>query len=329
MKRALFLLPAENRDAIYGPGTTAEIERLVESTDACDRVGDLDALRPVLAEANIILSGWGMMTLDEPFLGAAPNLEAVFYGAGTVRGFLTEAFWRRNILLTSCYGANAAPVIEYTLAAIVLGLKGMLSAASLTREKRTFAEPPDIKGVYGAKVGIIGVGMVGRGVVERLKDYDVEVYCYDPFVSDDRLIELGASPLPLDDIFRTCDVVSLHAASLPSTAGLITGDHLRSMKKGGVFINTARGAIVRENEMIEVLREGNIWAFIDVTEPEPPAGDSALYDLPNVFLTPHLSGPAGDEIRRQGAYVLEDLRRFLRGDPPRHPVTQDMMEWMA
>ncbi len=110
---------------------------------------------------------------------------------------------------------------------------------------------------------------------------------------------------------------------------MITGDHLRSMKEGAVLINTARGAIIRENEMIEVLKEGRIFAFIDVTDPEPPASDSPLYTLPNVFLTPHIAGSVGHDIYRQGEYVLEELRRFVRGEPARYPVTEEMMKWMA
>ncbi len=133
----------------------------------------------------------------------------------------------------------------------------------------------------------------------------------------------------LEEMFETCDVVSLHAPNIPATEHMITGEHLGSMKEGAVFINTARGRIVKEDEMIEVLRQGRIFAFIDVTDPEPPVPETLLYTLPNVFLTPHIAGSQGREIHRQGESVLEELKRFLNGDPPRYPVTEEMMEWMA
>jgi len=329
MKQAILLLPAGSRDRIYSPEVVGEIRRLVNLTDCSEMAGNLDALRPALADAQIILSGWGMMRMDREFLDAAPRLEAVLYGAGSVRGFVTDEFWERSILLTSTYAANAIPVVEYTIAAIVFGLKQALIASAMTCRERAFTAPETTRGVYGAKIGVIGAGMVGAGVLERLKTYDVTTYCHDPFLSDERARQLGTTKLDLDEMFRTCDVVTLHAASLPSTEHMIAGAHLRSMQEGAVFINTARGRIVKEDEMIEVLREGRIFAFIDVTDPEPPAPDSLLYTLPNVFLTPHSAGSGGNEVHRQGEYVLEELKRFLNGDPPRHPVTKEMMEWMA
>ncbi|MFB3879614.1 MAG: hydroxyacid dehydrogenase [Armatimonadota bacterium] len=329
MRRAMMLLPADNRDRIYSSQVMAEVRKLTELTDACEQVGDLEALRPALAETEVILSGWGMMKLDKEFLEAAPRLKAVIYGAGSVRHFLTEEFWRRGILITSAWAANAVPVIEYTIAAITFGLKKALQASELTRAKRTFAVPRDMRGLYRARIGVIGAGMVGSGVLEKLKGYQVETFCYDPFLSAQRARELGTSQMALEELFRTCDCVTLHAANIPSTRGLITGAHFRSMKEGAVFINTARGAVIRETEMVEALKEGRIFAFIDVTDPEPPQADSPLYTLPNVFLTPHIAGSGGEEVYRQGEYALEELRRFVKGEPPRYPVTQDMMEWMA
>ena len=99
---------------------------------------------------------------------------------------------------------------------------------------------------------------------------------------------------------------------------MITGMHIASMKRGGTFINTARGEIVREREMIEVLiHRPDLQAVLDVTVKEPPDSDSPLYTLPNVMLTPHIAGSVGEECRRMGQYMLDELRRYVAGEPLR------------
>ncbi len=327
MKKALLLMPENTRDLVYGEEHVRSLRMLVDLEDCCHLIGDLEALKPHLAQAEIVCASWGMMTLDEEFLAAAPRLKAVFYGAGTLRGLVTDAFWDRGILITSAWAANAAPVVETTVALIVLGARKIFQSNVMTRSRRTWAHPESTQGLYGSRIGVIGVGMIGRRVLEMLKRYDVETCCYDPFLSPGDARGLGAAPVELDEMFRTCDVVTLHAANLPSTVHMIRGEHFRSMKDGAVFINTARGRIVEEGEMIEELRKGRIFACLDVTDPEPPEPDSPLYDLPNVFLTPHVAG--GQDCSHLGASVVEEVRRYCSGEPPAYPVTRDMMEWMA
>ena len=329
MKKAVLLLPEGTRDAVYGREHVAALRGLVALTDCCHLVGDLAALRPHLAQAEIICSGWGMMRLDEEFLAAAPELKAVFYGAGSVRGFVTDAFWDSNILLTSTWEANGVAVAQFTLALMVLAQKRAFDCSRLTTQQRRFVRDQGVSGMYGAKIGVIGVGMIGRMLLEMLKSYDVETCCCDPYLSEDKARELGATPIGLEEMFRTCDLVTLHAANLPSTAHIIRGEHFQSMKDGAVFINTARGRIVKEDEMIEELKKGRIFACLDVSDPEPPGPQSPLYELPNVFLTPHLAGATGDERRRLGSYVVEEVRRYVSGRPPAFPVAREMMEWMA
>ena len=136
--------------------------------------------------------------------------------------------------------------------------------------------------------------------------------------------------MSLEELFCTCDVVSLHTPNLPQTRGMITGGLLRSMKPGATFVNTARGAVVREAEMVEVLRERpDLWALLDVTDPEPPVEGSPLYSLPNVLLTPHIAGSLGPECRRMGRYMVDELRRYLAGEKLRWQVTKESVERMA
>ena len=137
-------------------------------------------------------------------------------------------------------------------------------------------------------------------------------------------------PASIEDIFAQSEVISLHTPDLPSTKGMIRGRHFEMMKPGATFINTARGAVVNEPEMIEVLgRRPDITAVLDVTDPEPPAVDSPLTKLPNVVLTPHLAGSAGRECHRLGCYMVDEFRRYLAGEPLVHRVTPQVAMAMA
>lgn len=116
-------------------------------------------------------------------------------------------------------------------------------------------------------------------------------------------------------------MITCHTPWLPETEGLLNGQLFRQMKPGANFINTARGAVVNEPELIEVLRERpDLFAVLDVTWPEPPIAGSPFYSLPNVILTPHVAGTMNDECRRMGRMMVDELERWLAGQPLRHQV---------
>ena len=183
---------------------------------------------------------------------------------------------------------------------------------------------------YRIRVGLLGAGMIGRMVAERLRAYEYEVLIYDPFVSDETLAALGARRATLEEIFSTCQIISNHVANLPSTVGMIDEKLLRSMLPNATFINTGRGAQVDEAALACAMEEcPNRTALLDVTFPEPPDADSPLLRLPNVFLTPHIAGSLGQEVARMGAYMADECARILSGEAPRYEVTPAMLETMA
>lgn len=330
MLKGLYLLNTDAYAKIYGEPERAAIAELVEIVAPPQTIDSVAAHPGVLADVDVIFSGWGMAKVDADFLAAAPNLKAIFYGAGSVRGFVTDALWERGIVVTSAYAANAVPVAEYTLAAILFSLKH--AWYYIIGAKQTGAYPPrkPSPGGYGSTVGLISLGMIGRMVAERLKAFDLRVIAYDPYVSVEAGVALGVEMVTLDELFRRADVVSLHTPWLPETEGMITGAHLAAMKPGATFINTARGAVVREAEMIAVLQQRpDLYAVLDVTYPEPPVPGSPLYTLPNVVLTPHIAGSMDAECRRMGQYMIAELRRYLAGEPLRWAITRERAQIMA
>jgi phosphoglycerate dehydrogenase-like enzyme len=328
--KALYLLDSGAFAKIYGEEERAAVAGLAD-VYAPLQTGDSVAKNPgVLAEAEVILSGWGAPAMDGGFLAAAPNLRVVFYGAGSIRRVAPPAFWERGLRITSAYAANAVPVSEYALAAILFSLKrGWHFAFSAQREK-ALPRQGQVPGAYGSTVGLVSLGMVGRLVRERLRPFDLRVVAYDPFVTPEEAHVLRVDLMSLEDLFASSDVVSLHVPLLPETEGMILGSHLASMKRNATLINTSRGAVVREAEMVEVLGERpDLWAVLDVTHPEPPEPDSRLYDLPNVVLTPHIAGSLGSECRRMGRLVVDELRRYVAGEPLKHEITRERAALMA
>jgi phosphoglycerate dehydrogenase-like enzyme len=267
--------------------------------------------------------------MDGGFLAAAPNLRVVLYGAGSIRRVAPPAFWERGLRITSAYAANAVPVSEYALAAILFSLKRGWHFAFSAQRENALPRQGQVPGVYGSTVGLVTLVMVGRLVRERLRPFDLRVVAYDPFVTPEEAHVLGVDLVSLEDLFASSDVVSLHVL-LPETEGMILGSHLASMKLNTTLINTSRGAVVREAEMVEVLGERpDLWAVLDVTPPEPPEPDSRLFDLLNVVLTPHIAGSLGNECRRMGRLVVDELRRYVAGEPLKHEITRERAALMA
>lgn len=281
-----------------------------------------------LEEADVVFTGWGGPLFDEDLLGRMPRLRVVFHGGGTVRPHVTEAFWKRGITLTTAAEANAVPVAEFTTAAIWLSLKRTWQLNRLVRHERTFSSShPDVPGARGSTVGLVSLGMIGQLVRERLRASEVRVIGYDPYLAPARFKEWGIEPVSLPELMAQSDVVSLHTPLTAETEGMITRELLGRLKPGATLINTARGAIVRERELVEFLRvRPDVQALLDVTWPMPPEPDSPLYDLPNVFLTPHIAGSLGAECRRLGWTMVEEFRRHIRGKPLQHLISRAQAE---
>ena len=279
---------------------------------------------PWTREVEVLLTSWGGPVMDGAMLSRFPNLKGVFYGAGSSKRMTTPEFWARDILLTTAAAANAVPVAEYTVAAMVMGLKQAWASDRRTRDTKTFSRRPfEPEGLYGSRVGLVSLGLIGRLVRERLRAYDVDVVAYDPFVSVETFQRLEIKPLSLEELFSTSSVVSIHTPVLPETKGLVTAELVASMKTNATLINTARGVLVKEEEVCGVLRDRpDLQAVFDVTYPEPPAPESLLYRLPNVFLTPHLAGSRGSERLRLGDAMLAEFERYCRGERLAHAVDQ-------
>jgi phosphoglycerate dehydrogenase-like enzyme len=326
--RGMFLLDAQANQMVYAPEERRAIEKLVDLVVPDQTSQTIGGHLHLLSDVQVMFSGWGIVRADLKFLNAVPNLRAIFYAAGGLGHWATDELWKRGIIVTSAVDANSIPVAEYTVACIIFSLKHGWKLVQATRDQRNFPPRDGAPGCYHRTVGLVSMGTIARKVVELLKPLQLHVLAYDPYITAAEALALGVERVALDELFARSDVVSLHTPHLKETEGLITGKHLASMKPGSTFINTARGEVVREEEMIEVLcQRSDLQAVLDVTAPEPPQADSPLYTLPNVVLTPHIAGSVGPECRRMGRCMVEELERYVAGQPLKWQVTPERAQW--
>ncbi|MEV0218837.1 hydroxyacid dehydrogenase [Streptomyces sp. NPDC050704] len=329
---ALFAMTPENVPQIFPPEVLARLRDAVE-IDPTLVVEDFTdpRVRDALAEAEILITGWGCPRIDETVLDAAPKLRAVLHAAGSVKGLTAPAVWERGLVVSSAAGANALPVAEYTLAMILLAGKDLFAHRDRFRAQRAFPYGEIVQGVgnFGRRVGVVGASRIGRRLIELLRPFDLRVSLADPYVTEAEAAALGVPLLPLDDLLRTSDIVTVHAPQTPETHHLIGRRELALMPTGSVLINTARGALLDHDALIDELRADRLGAILDVTDPEPLPADSPLFDLPNAFITPHLAGSQGNEVARLGLTVAEEAERLLSGRELAHGIDQTALERTA
>ncbi len=279
----------------------------------------------------VLFSTWGMPAIPVQIQKEKlPNLKAVFYAAGSVQGF-ARPFLENNVTVVSAWAANAVPVAEFTVAQILLATKLYWPNNSTYHRLRAKGDLPQGPGNYGETIAILGAGMIGRKVIEILKNFNLRILVWDPFLSEDNAEKLGVEKVnEMQDAFKRACVVSNHLANLPETRELIKGQYFSLMRQNSTFINTGRGATVQEDAMAHTLRERtDITALLDVTWPEPPEPDSPLWALENVHISGHIAGSIGDEVVRMADYMIEEFDAWKAGRDLRYNVTLEMLKTMA
>ncbi|MFI2763940.1 hydroxyacid dehydrogenase [Streptomyces echinatus] len=330
--RALFAMTPQNVPLVFPPDLLARLHRCVE-IDSTLVAHDFTEPRVLgaLAGTEILITGWGCPRLDPDVLDAAPRLRAVLHAAGSVKGLTGPGVWQRGIAVSSAADANAVPVAEYTLAMILLAGKDVFALRDRLRDRRAFPYDGILPGVgnHGRRVGVVGASRIGRRLIGLLRPHDLAVTLADPYADAAEAARLGVALLPLEELLRSSDVVSLHAPQTAETRRLIGARELALMPDGAVLINTARGALVDHEALVAELRTGRLSAVLDVTDPEPLPADSPLYDLPNAFVTPHLAGSQGNEVARLGRVVVEEAERLAAGHGLLHAVDHASLERTA
>jgi phosphoglycerate dehydrogenase-like enzyme len=323
--RPLWEIPAWAVEAIRA--AVPDGWEVVDVQAAADGQGDGGAAAPEVLEAvrgAEVYVGYGAPR--ELFLAAtAPpegRLRWIHSGAAGVGGALHPEMVASPVVLTNSAGIHAAPIAETVMAMVLHFARGLDVAVRAQAQRRWHKAPfesadPVAREVDGLTLGILGYGGIGREVAARAAAFGMRVLATrrTPTPAPGH-VELLAGDDALPRLLERSDVLVVTVPETAATRGLLDRDRLRLLPRGAVLVNVARGRIIDEVALIDLLHDGHLrGAALDVFHTEPLPPDSPLWTLPNVLVTPHVSGTSTRFWRRETDLIVANLRRYLHGQP--------------
>ena len=291
-------------------------ERFEVTYSPLDRQLEKEEIALYAGEADAILTGWGHPLIDGEVLKNT-SIKLIAHTGGSVGNLVNQEVYEQGVRVISGNNIYADSVAEGVLAYIFTALRKIPEHVNYCRAGgwRFEGEGDYTEGLYDQSVGIIGMGAISKRVIKLLKPFGVSLKLYSGYpIDEDYLKENNAVQASLEEIFATCKIISLHSAMSERTRGMIGKEHFDLLQDGAIFINTARGAIIREAEMIEALKEKRFRAVLDVFCQEPLEADSELRTLENVYCIPHKAGPTIDRRAAVTKGLADNMMKFIKGE---------------
>lgn len=247
----------------------------------------------------------------EEIIARADNLRVIGRAGVGVDNVDTKAATEKGVIVMNTPGGNTTSTAEHTVSMLLsLARKIPMAYASMKEgkwDKKAFMGVE----LFGKTLGIMGLGRIGQLVVQRLKAFDMDVLGYDPFISEERMRQLGVEACSVDEICERADFITVHTPLTPETRDLINSERISKMKQTVRIVNCARGGIVNEEALLEALKSGRIaGAALDVFSDEPLAEDHPYRQLDNIVITPHIAAStteAQENVAIQVAHQVADL----------------------
>lgn len=309
------VVPDDFPPALTGSSAEARLRGLGEVVIHTERGADQEPeLIRRLADAEVALNIRAHARFSDRVLAGASRLRLVSVWGTGVDNIDLEACRRRGVAVTNTPGVNADAVAEHTLA---LMLAVMRRLPALDRDVRAGQWPRGLLvQARGTSLGILGLGAIGSRVAALGRALGMTVLVHTLRPDAGRAAAAGGRAVPLDELLRASDVLSLHLRLAPETQGFLDAARLARMKPTAFLVNTARGALVDKAALVAALRDGRLaGAGIDVFHEEPVPPDDPLLALPNVVLTPHNAGMTREVIEAGLHRAVDNIESFLMGAP--------------
>ena len=257
------------------------------------QTADKEELKAKIKDCDVYITCWGSPALTPEVLDCAPKLKLLTHLGSTVVPVVCDEVFERGIKVISGFDYYSKSTAEGAVAYMLAALRNIPFYTDRLKNKKIWRESNDYTdGLIYKTVGVVGYGGVGKYVVKMLSNFDVNIKIYDiAEIPDEEKKKYNITQCGIDEIFSTCDIISLHLPYNDSTYHIIDDTLLSKIKKGALLVNTARGAVIDEVALIKHLEKGSFNAALDVYEKEPIDMDSLLLSLDNVLLLPHQAGP--------------------------------------
>ncbi|NLN08068.1 phosphoglycerate dehydrogenase [Methanoculleus sp. DTU007] len=272
-------------------------------------IGDYDAL--------LVRSG---TEVTARVIDAGTKLKFIGRAGAGVDNIDTEAATRRGIIVANAPEGNTLAATEHTMA-MMLSLARNIPQATASLKKGEWKRSKFMGVELNDKVlGIIGFGRIGREVAKRAQAMEMKCIAYDPFITKERAASLGVEMVPIEELFRRADVITVHTPLIKETRHLINAKSIATMKDGVLLINCARGGIIDEAALVDAIKSGKVaGAALDVFENEPPT-DSPLLELDKVIVTPHLGASTVEAQKNVAISVANQCISVLSGGAAKYVV---------
>lgn len=276
---------------------------------------------------------WAWPSFDAAQLAAAAPIE--FIGHIDMSRKMARAELDAGIAVSLSKGGWSPAVAEMALTLILASLRrtsnhhaaawqgGEQWADALTLP--AMADPWE-RELTGTTVGIVGLGQVGRRLAELLQPFHVDLRVVDPYVPEEVIAGFKGTRVDIDAMIADCDVIALCAAANEGTSRLFNAGRIAALRRGAVFVNVARAMLVDNEALARRLKQGDLFAALDVFEEEPLAKDSPLRALSNAYLSPHRAGGLHSSIRRVVEFLVGDYEALRAGQPRRHALNSGRID---
>ncbi len=288
-----------------------------------------DELCRELGYAQVCVTGWGSAFFTARVLDRAPQLRVIAHTGGSVAALVDDAAYDRGIRVLSGNELYAQSVAEGVIGYIIAALRRIPQFTAQVQSEGWSKPGWTNEGLLGQRVGLVGFGAVARYTAKLLRAFDTEILIWADHVTPEEAARYGARKAGPEEIFSTCKVVSLHLARTPETFHVIDRRLLGLLRPDSLLVNTARGAVVDEAAMADMLRSGRFRAVLDVYEREPLPLDSPLRGLDNALLMPHMGGPTMDRRPRVTRALIDALPAALRGEATWLDISREAMRRMT